>query len=120
MSFAPEDLRAWKNSEVMIELEKVAKDALLLEGGPPEALQPIPEGQASLENEERVWEEEGDADKAADDPLPEEMGAFAVKEAELVMVIRSMARKFADAGQTKVVYRLERTLAELDEVILGG
>jgi hypothetical protein len=41
MVFAPEDKRVWQESEVMAEFEKIAKETDLLNGGPPEAFQPI-------------------------------------------------------------------------------
>lgn len=114
MVFAPEDKRAWQNSEIMAELEKVARATNLLDnpGPPPEAFQPIPEKEA------RSWEEE-------DEPLAADFGAL--REAELstprcrlMDEIERMACQLAGAGHIKAAYRLERALAAIKDIAKGG
>jgi len=113
MVFAPEDKRAWQNSEVMAELEKLAKETDLLGGPPPEAFEPISEQTP----EQETWEDE-------DAPLVVDSSA---KEAELLAIrhqlmdeIERMAHQLAEAGRIKVAYRLERALATIKDIAKGG
>jgi hypothetical protein len=113
MVFAPEDKRAWLNSEVMAELEKVARAERLLEGPPPEAFLPIQEKEASQDS----WEEEDEPAAAeAGDPRKAALAGFGMR---LVGEMDRMAHQLADAGRIKAAYRLERALAAL-KGITGG
>lgn len=110
MTFAPEDKRAWRNSEVMAEFEKTAMEASLLDGGPPEAFQPIPEKVA----EQAAWEEEDVPELA--DPGQARRAELANHGMRLMGMIEKMAQDLAEAGYVKAAYRLERALAALKNI----
>lgn len=113
MPFAPEDTRVWESSEVMAEFEKVAAEMHLLNGGPPEAFQPIPEKTAGSENDS-AWE----AEPPVPAPLPDlehalTVKAFLSRRSQLLSVLRKIAQELADSKNIKGAYRVERAMAEL-------
>jgi len=116
MAFAPEDKRVWQESEVMGEFEKVAREMCLLDGGPPEAFQPIPEKVAA---EQSAWEDE-DVQEPPADPGAERRAELANHNARLMGTIERLAQDLAEAGRVKTAYRLERTLAALKDINTGG
>lgn len=116
MVFAPEDKRVWQESEVMAEFEKIAKEMSLLDGGPPEAFQPIFE---KVSAEQSAWEDE-DIQKPSVDPEIARRAELAGYNIQLMEAIEKLAQDFAEAGHVKVAYRLERTLAALKDINIGG
>jgi hypothetical protein len=114
MTFAPEDRRAWLDSEVMAELERIAKKTDLLAGPPPEAFEPIPEKTAG----QPVWEDE-DVPETPADPDAERRAELAASGARLMDSIGRMAQDLAEAGRAKAAYRMERALSAL-RGIAGG
>lgn len=113
MPFAPEDTRVWESSEVMAEFEKVAAKMRLLDGGPPEAFQPIPEKTASQDDD--AWEEE----PTAPAPLPDlgrtmAVKAFLSRQSHLLPALKKIAQELADSKNIKGAYRVERAMAELE------
>ena len=114
-AFAPEDKRAWFDSEVMAELEKVAKETNLLGGPPKEAFEPIPEKTAA----QPVWEDE-DVPEPPTDPGADKRMELAAHRAWLIGTIERMAQNLAGAGRVKAAYRLERTLAALKDITEKG
>jgi len=116
MDFAPEDKRVWQESEVMAEFEKVAKETGLLNGGPPEAFQPIPEKIA----EQGAWEDEDAQEPPVGLGVARQAG-LASYGARLMGAIENLAHDLAEAGRIKVAYRLERTFAALKDICrMGG
>jgi len=109
MAFVPEDKRAWQASEVMSELEKIAKETNLLTGTPAEAFQPI---------QEETWEDEDIEEPKAPELDNVEPKAFAADVA-LVEAIEKMAQDIAEARRTKIAYRIERALCAIKD-IAGG
>jgi len=118
MAFASEDKRAWQESEIMVEFEKIAKEMNLLEGGPPEAFQPIFE---KIAIEQNTWEDEDIQDLLAD-PGAVKRVELASHGVRLMGAIEKLAQKLAETGRVKAAYRLERTLAALKDTIanIGG
>lgn len=115
MVFAPEDKRVWRESEVMAEFEKVAREMNLLEGGPPEAFQPIPEKTAG----QPVWEDE-DVPEPVADPEAGRRAEMAMHGMRLMESIGKMAQDLAEARHTKAAYRLERALVALKDIADKG
>jgi len=109
MVFAPEDKRAWQDSQVMLELEKIAKEYDLLNGPPKEAFEPI-------EEESESWEEE---DLPPDKLAPDKSAAFSAESGRLMANLLKLAYDLADAEETKAAYRIERALRALKD-IFGG
>jgi hypothetical protein len=116
MAFAPEDKRAWLDSEVMSELEKVAKETNLLNGPPAEAFEPISEKTAG----QPVWEDEDVPESPRADSRTERHAEMVAHSARLMGTIERMAQDLAEAGHTKAAYRLERTLAALKDITEKG
>lgn len=114
MAFAPEDKRAWLDSEIMAEFEKVAREIDLLNGGPPEAFQPIPEKVVT----QPVWEDE-DISEPTDSEMVQN-AELLEQNLKLIAAIEKMAQDFADKGHIKVAYRLERALFALREIVEQG
>jgi len=115
MPFAPEDKRAWLDSEVMAELEKIAKETDLLGGPPKEAFEPIEEKTAAQSS----WEDE-DVPEAPADPDAGRRAALASHGARLAKTLERMAQDLAEAGRPKAAYRLERALAALKDIAEKG
>ncbi len=110
MAFAPEDRRAWQDSEIMAEFEKMAKEANLLGGPPSEAFEPIPERIAA----QPTWEDEDTQEPS--DPADGRHAQFAEQGARLAESIARMAEDLALAGHVKAAYRLERALAAITDI----
>lgn len=108
MSFAPEDKRAWQDSQVMAELEKIAKSTGLFDGPPSEAFEPIP-----LKEAEGIpaWEDE---DQNVDD-APEPLGVGEVVGLQAAQTVEdgldALADNLAAAGRTREAHMVERTLS---------
>jgi hypothetical protein len=117
MAFSPEDKRAWLDSEVMAEFERVAAGTDLLGGGPPEAFQPIPEATAG--RAEPGWEDDDVPEPEADTGLGQR-AELAGHGARLMDGIGRMAQDLAEAGRTSAAYRLERALAALKDIAEKG
>lgn len=115
MVFAPEDKRAWRDSEIMAEFEKQAMEMDLLNGGPPEAFEPIPEKTA----EQDSWEDE-DVQEPEKETDTAKLAELASHGARLMDAIEKMANDLAKAGRVKAAYRLERALAALKDIAAGG
>lgn len=114
MPFAPEDKRAWENSEIMAEFEKVAAESHLLDGGPSEAFEPLPEKEASPSGE---WEEDGSEAPSAPAVRSPALEAFERRQAALPTMLMRLARSLADKGNIKGAYRAERAAAEIRAAI---
>jgi GNAT superfamily N-acetyltransferase len=118
MAFAPEDKRAWRDSEIMAEFEKVALETSLLDGGPPEAFQPIHEKVATEQN---TWEDEDIQELPTADLGVSRHAELAGYGAQLMETIEKMAQDLAEVGRVRAAYRLERTLAALKDITnIGG
>jgi hypothetical protein len=118
MPFAPEDVRAWENSEVMAEFEKIALHGDLLGGGPPEAHKPISERPAP--EPDPAWEDEPpQRERTALPPLSHAfaMKAFAVRHEDLLEAVRNVARRLAGSGNIRGAYRTERAVADIEAIM---
>lgn len=115
MAFAPEDKRAWLDSEVMAELEKVARETNLLGGPPSEAFEPIEERTAT----QAYWEDE-DVPEPPAEPGSARRAELAAHGARLMGMIGGMAQDLAGVGRVRAAYRLERALGALKDIAEKG
>jgi len=108
MPFAPEDKRAWQDSQVMAELEKLAKETGLFAGPPPEAFEPI---QLKEAEEVPTWEE--DEEQRADVPDPLGVGEITGLEAAKAVKdgLEALANNLVSAGRMREAHMVERTLS---------
>lgn len=111
MTFSKEDKSAWSNSEVMLELEKLAKENDLLSEPSKELYEPI-----EIEDNDK-WEDEDleDFKKALSDfeePSFEKELHIAYDK-KLFSTLEKIASDFANKSNIKVAYRIESTLNKL-------
>jgi hypothetical protein len=114
MTFEKEDRAAWMDSEVMLELEKLAASGEFEVSE--DAFQPI---------EEESWEDEDDTEKLVDaveefqetkDPIDELLAAH---QKNLIDAIEKLSWQLADKSKTKAAYKMERTLQNI-KALVGG
>jgi hypothetical protein len=117
MPFAPEDTRVWESSEVMAEFEKIAAETRLLDGGPPEAFQPIPEKEAAEASPSWEDDEPAEAPELPDLGRAMALKEFASRQSALLPALKKIARDLADRKNIKGAYRVERAVAELEAVM---
>jgi|6_EtaG_2_1085325.scaffolds.fasta_scaffold52542_3 hypothetical protein len=112
MSFEPEDKRAWEESIVMKELEKVAP-SIYKEAD--ESFEPIKLSEKAEEPIES-WEDEGDGedDQILANDIFERMELFGSINKELFDKIRTISHSLADRGLKKEAFKIERILKDLN------
>jgi hypothetical protein len=110
-SFSYEDTRAWESSEVMRELEKIAKEEGFLDLS--EALQPI---KVYSKKEEKTWEEE------PCDKIPQKNAFEDINKQHKAIIekIYKISCDLADNGNIKGAYRAERAISLLETLMLQG
>jgi len=113
MSFAPEDKRAWQDSQVMAELEKIAKDTGLLNGPPKEAYEPISLKAASDTSE---WEDEEERQQA-----PSALGVGEINGLEAAKAVtdglEALASNLVSADRFREAHLVERTLDDVRKAV---
>jgi len=118
MSFAREDRMAWDASEVMAELEKIAKETGVLDGPPPEAFQPIvieaEEKEPELEQKQPEPVQPADEQRADDAGIG--VGELNGLTAAVKKGLKAMAYNLADAGMIKKAHAVECTLKEIEPI----
>jgi len=112
MTFSKEDRAAWADSEVMKELEKVAKN---------------------IDLEEKSWEEDDDTEKLIDaveefeEPKEEEEKSFDQDEmldalfeahgSDLLVNIEKISYKLIDKSNIKGAYKVERAFQSIKDIL---
>ena len=110
MGFEPEDKRAWENSEVMRELEKVAPK-IYREAD--ESYQPLELGEEVL-GEEEVFEEEDDLNELNDsEDIFQKLELFSSINKELFEKIKLISYGLADGNFKKEAFKIERALKDI-------
>ena len=125
MTFSKEDKSAWMNSEIMQELEKIARETGVLEGPPAEAFLPIEtEEDTEIEEpkDEEVWEEEDEDEEKLMSAI-EELGLVEepdLKEefseayaTNLISNLEKLAHQYATQSKMRASYRIERAIFNL-------
>lgn len=123
MSFAKEDKAVWNSSEVMQELEKIAKENNMFET-PSEAYEPIGE-----KEDEKDWEEESLSEaleefEKSEEEMEEEMEEDSIipeynkaYNNALFSHLQRIASKLAENSNIKTAYRIEQTIHNLKDIL---
>lgn len=120
MTFSKEDKAAWNDSEIMQQLEKIAKRDNILNGPPKEAFQPI---DVEEQEEEKTWEDEEILPEPKDfvdeavreDDLKKELEK--VYSSDLIQKLNKLGSMLISNSQTEVAYRVERAINKIKEIL---
>lgn len=111
MSFEPEDKRAWQDSEVMNEFERIAQD---IYDEADASFQPIKLAEDESFEEEVEIESDGSEHEEFADQIFSKLQLFGSINKELFDKIRTISHSLADRGLKKEAFKIERTLKDLN------